>query len=210
MEIGIMGGTFDPIHNGHLMLGEYAYQRFDLDEVWFMPNGHPPHKDSPDIVKDTQDRVRMTALAIEDVPYFRLCTYEADRKEKSYSYQTIERLKKEFPEHRFYFILGADSLFTIEEWRHADRLIKSVAILAAYRDDIDTSEEMNRQISYLNEKYGGDIRLLRTPLLPVSSHEIREQIENGIWEELPIPEKVTAYIQEHQLYRGGSYDRDTE
>lgn len=76
MRIGIMGGTFDPIHNGHLMLGEYAYQQFHLDEVWYMPNGNPPHKSNPEIRKDLQDRAEMTRLAIEEIPYFRLCTYE--------------------------------------------------------------------------------------------------------------------------------------
>ena len=80
MRIGIMGGTFDPIHNGHLMLGEYAYQQFHLDEVWYMPNGNPPHKSNPEIRKDLQDRAEMTRLAIEEIPYFRLCTYEMDRR----------------------------------------------------------------------------------------------------------------------------------
>lgn len=94
MRIGIMGGTFDPIHNGHLMLGEYAYQQFHLDEVWYMPNGNPPHKSNPEIRKDLQDRAEMTRLAIEEIPYFRLCTYEMDRKETSYSYQTMEYLKR--------------------------------------------------------------------------------------------------------------------
>ena len=67
MRIGIMGGTFDPIHNGHLMLGEYAYQQFHLDEVWYMPNGNPPHKSNPEIRKDLQDRAEMTRLAIDMV-----------------------------------------------------------------------------------------------------------------------------------------------
>ena len=70
MRIGIMGGTFDPIHNGHLMLGEYAYQQFHLDEVWYMPNGNPPHKSNPEIRKDLQDRAEMTQLAIEDISGF--------------------------------------------------------------------------------------------------------------------------------------------
>ena len=90
MRIGIMGGTFDPIHNGHLMLGEYAYRKFDLDEVWFMPNGNPPHKQDVSIRRMTNHRVRMTELAIEDIPYFKLCTYETDRTEKSYTYETME------------------------------------------------------------------------------------------------------------------------
>ena len=117
MRIGIMGGTFDPIHNGHLMLGEYAYQQFHLDEVWYMPNGNPPHKSNPEIRKDLQDRAEMTRLAIEEIPYFRLCTYEMDRKETSYSYQTMEYFKETYPQDEFYFIIGADSLFNLESFK---------------------------------------------------------------------------------------------
>ena len=116
MKIGIMGGTFDPIHNGHLMIAEYAYRQFSLDEVWFLPNGNPPHKDNPDIAKETKARVEMTALAIEDIPYFKLNTYESERTEKSYSYQTIRHFKEKYPEHEFYFIIGADSLLKIEDY----------------------------------------------------------------------------------------------
>lgn len=202
MKIGIMGGTFDPIHNGHLMLGEYAYHNFKLDEVWFLPNGNPPHKDDPYIRKDTDERVKMTELAIEDVPYFRLSTYETDRMEPSYSYKTMEHFRMVYPQHSFYFIIGADSLFSIESWKCVDRFLKTSVILAAYRDDADTPKEMNRQIQYLNRKYTCDIRLLRTPILPVSSHEIRRMIGEGHYENLPIPPKVAAYIQERQLYQG--------
>lgn len=206
MKIGIMGGTFDPIHDGHLMLAEYAYQLFNLDEIWFLPNGNPPHKNDPSIQKDTRERVRMVELAIADVPYFKLCDYEIKSKKPSYSYQTMEYLKKTFPDNDFYFIIGADSLFAIEKWSHPEKLIRTVTILAAYRDDMDTPEEMHQQIDYLNQKYDGDIRLLRTPLLPVSSSEIRSQIESGISEHLPVPESVEEYIRKNHLYQGDKYD----
>lgn len=202
MKIGIMGGTFDPIHNGHLMLGEYAYRCFELDEVWFLPNGNPPHKDDPDIRKDTDERIRMTELAIEDTPYFRLSTYETDRDETSYSYETMKHFRMIYPEHKFYFIIGADSLFSIETWKCVDKLLKATTMLAAYRDDADTPEEMNQQIQYLHKKYNSDIRLLRTPIMQISSHEIRDQVKNGLTANLPVPEKVAAFIQEKHLYQG--------
>ena len=200
MKIGIMGGTFDPIHNGHLMIAEYAYRQYKLDEVWFLPNGNPPHKDNPDIAKATRERVKMTALAIEDIPYFKLNMYESERTEKSYSYQTILRFKMEYPEHEFYFIIGADSLLKIETWVRPDLIIRNVIILVAYRHDMDTPEEMYQQINYLNEKYSGDIRLLKTPLLDVSSHEIREEILKGHSKSLLLPDKVLGYIREKHLY----------
>lgn len=202
MKIGIMGGTFDPIHNGHLMLGEYAYQEFGLDEVWFMPNGNPPHKSNPEIRKMTVHRTIMTKLAIEDIPYFRICTYEADLKETSYSYKTMEHFREIYPEHEFYFIIGADSLFTLQEWKHPERLLPIVIILAAYRDDADTPKKMKHQIEYLNRLYHGDIRLLKTPLMPVSSSDVRRRIKEGTDCGAVVPEKVLAYIQEHHMYQG--------
>ena len=199
MKIGIMGGTFNPIHNGHLMIAEYAYRQYSLDEVWFLPNGNPPHKDNPDIAKETVARVEMTSLAIDDIPYFKLNTYESDRKEKSYSYQTLQYFKEQYPEHEFYFIIGADSLVNIENWKCPEKVISSVIILAAYRDDMDTPEEMYERINYLNDKYQGNIKLLKTPLLNISSHEIREAIQEkkSISE---IPDKVWKYILDNHLY----------
>ena len=182
MRIGIMGGTFDPIHNGHLMLGEYAYQQFHLDEVWYMPNGNPPHKSNPEIRKDLQDRAEMTRLAIEEIPYFRL------------------------PQDEFYFIIGADSLFNLETWKCPERLLKTAVILAAYRDDAGAPKEMRRQITYLKEKYACDIRLLRTPVMPVSSSEIRQMIRGGETEDLPIPQKVADYIDLNRLYQVSEHD----
>ena len=208
MKIGIMGGTFDPIHNGHLMLGEYAYHNFELDEIWFMPNGNPPHKMNPAIVKDTMDRIRMTELAIEKYPYFRICTYETDHREPSYSYQTMEHFHMIYPQHKFYFIVGADSLYSLEKWRCPDRFLKATTVLAALRDDIDTVEEISAQIQHLICKYQADIHLLRTPLMPVSSHEIRDAIKSGEMEHLPVPEKVLHYIKEQHLYQGDEYDRN--
>ena len=98
MKIGIMGGTFNPIHNGHLMLGEYSYRSFGLDQVWFMPNGNPPHKAGISASYSADIRARMTKLAIQDVPYFRLEDYEVRRQELSYSYQTLEHFKEIYPE----------------------------------------------------------------------------------------------------------------
>lgn len=202
MKIGIMGGTFNPIHNGHLMLGEYAYRQFELDEVWFMPNGTPPHKSNPDICQLTVHRVLMTKLAIEDIPYFKICTYESDSDGLSYSYKTMEHFKEIYPEHEFYFIIGADSLFTLQEWKYPERLLPIVIILAAYRDDIDTENKMEQQIERLDKLYHGDIRLLRTPVMLVSSSEIRKRIKAGMDCRTMLPEKVLKYIQKHQMYQG--------
>ena len=160
MKIGIMGGTFDPIHNGHLMLGHAAYETFSLDQIWFMPNGNPPHKKSETIKSTAEDRMKMTSLAIAPFPEFVLQPYEALREEVSCSYQTMEYFKEMYPEDEFYFIIGADSLMAIETWVHPERIFPTCTILATYRDEIKTKEEMDHQIHLLSEKYGAQILLM--------------------------------------------------
>lgn len=200
MKIGILGGTFDPIHNGHLMLGEYAYRQFDLDLIWFMPNGNPPHKSNDSIESQTKNRVEMVKRAISGTEYFSLQPYEAETKEVHYSYKTMDYFKRSYPEHEFYFIIGADSLFSIEKWVHPEILLKKCVILAAYRDEKGT-EEMLAQIAYLNQKYQADIRLLNTPNVDISSSEIREKLKRGQSIQEIVPDTVYAYIEENQLYR---------
>ena len=199
MKIGIMGGTFDPIHNGHVMLGEYARELFALDEIWFMPNGNPPHKMNEKIESQTKHRVEMVRRAIADKDGFVLQLYEAERKEINYSYLTMEHFIETFPECEFYFIIGADSLFALESWVHPEKLVKTCVILAACRDDKNT-DEMERQIAYLNQKYGADIRLLKTPNVDISSTEIRHRLKNGLSVRDMIPKSVYQYIQEHHLF----------
>lgn len=195
MKIGIVGGTFDPIHNGHIMLGEYAYQQYHLDEVWYMPNGNPPHKNNDAISFDSGARVDMTELAISDRPYCKLQSYEVDNKDVSHcSYQTMQYLNQAYPEHEFYFVIGADSLFHMESWIHPEIFLKECVILAAFRDE-KTTNEMKEQIAYLNNKYGADIRLLNTPNMNISSSEIRKKIEDGVSVRGDVPLGVFAYLE---------------
>ena len=201
MKIGIMGGTFDPIHNGHLMLGHAAYETFSLDQIWFMPNGNPPHKKSETIKSTAEDRMKMTSLAIAPFPEFVLQPYEALRAEVSCSYQTMEHFSKIYPDDEFYFIIGADSLMAIETWIHPERIFPTCTILATYRNEVKTKEEMNRQIQYLSEKYHAKIRLLETPLMPVSSHELRASLQSGDSVSEYMPVAVCSYIKQHHLYR---------
>ncbi len=194
MKIGIVGGTFDPIHNGHLMLGEYAYRQYELDEVWYMPNGNPPHKSNVSISSDVRDRVNMVELSIIDKPYFKLQPYEVEHKEVHYSYQTMEYFNQAYPGNQFYFVIGADSLFHIEKWVHPERLLKECMILAAYRDE-KTSDEMTQQISYLNKKYDADIRLLNTPNVDISSSEIRRKLDADVSVQEYVPAAVHMYLR---------------
>lgn len=200
MKIGIMGGTFDPIHKGHLMLGEYAKELYKLDEIWFMPNGNPPHKLNSNIESQTNHRVEMVKLAIRDYDNFKVQLYEVERTEVNYSYLTMQHFNEKYPNDEFYFIIGADSLFAFETWKHPELLVKTCKILAAYRDGKNTSE-MEEQIQYLNQKYGAEILLLNTPNVDISSSGIRRMIKDNEDISNLVPETVFSYIQSNNLFR---------
>lgn len=202
MKIGIMGGTFDPIHIGHLLLGEFAFEQFELDEIWFLPNGNPPHKDTEAMDTSLEHRVAMVKAAIKGAPHFKLSLHEAKEGVHSYTYKTMLEFHELYPGDEFYFILGADSLFSIEEWRYFKEIFPTCTILAAMRDDKDVAD-MKKQIAYLTEKYQADIKLLRAPLLEISSTTIRERASQGLTVHYMVPDAVADYIKEHHLYKEG-------
>lgn len=199
MRIGIMGGTFDPIHIGHLMLGEFAHEEFGLDKIWFMPNGNPPHKEIEAMDTKLEHRVAMTQLAIQSIPYFELQDYEVREADTSYSYSTMEYFKQEYPEDKFYFIIGADSLFMLDTWYKPEHLFKTCTMLAAFRD-MKNPEEMNQQIQYLCNRFDAKIELLEAPLLEISSSDIRQRVATGKTIRYMVPDSVRYYIKEHELY----------
>lgn len=205
MKIGIMGGTFDPIHIGHLLLGEFAYEDFGLDEIWYLPNGNPPHKQQAEEKHALNHRVEMIRQAIRDVPHFKLCLHEAKETEHSYTYKTMRELNALYPENDFYFILGADSLFSIETWKYFREIFPTCTILAAMRDDKDAAD-MQRQIRYLEEKYGARIRILQAPLLEISSTTLRERASRGQSVSYMVPDAVAEYIKKNHLYQKRKLD----
>lgn len=205
MKIGIMGGTFDPVHNAHMMLAEYALREYQLDEVWFMPNGNPPHKQNNQKERtDAEIRAEMVRLAIAGKNGFRLEEYEIRRKEISYSYETMEHFRNIYPEHHFYFIIGADSLFSIESWVHPERLLRTCTILAACRAEVNRYDVMEEKIRELNQKYQSDIRLLITPVMGTASQDLRQRVKNGESIADDVPEAVEEYIVRHHLYQSQS------
>lgn len=194
-----MGGTFDPIHYGHLMLAQNALDTFMLDEILFVPSGTPWLKESTKVLSKNK-RVSMTGMAIEDNPDFALSTIEIDREGNSYSYETVEELKKEQPDTDFYFIMGADSLLEIERWKHPDRLMADCTLLVAVRDDCD-KEGLKKQIAYLTDKYQADIRILPANRMDISSTRIRQMIQEGKSVRYMLPDQVIRFIQKNHLYQ---------
>ncbi len=202
MKIGVLGGTFNPIHVGHLMLGEFSFECCDLDEIWFLPNCNPPHKNTNMIDTTDTQRMEMIQQAIEFTSYFVLKKYEMNEGKVYYSYETMERLKEMYPSYEFFFIIGSDSLFTLEKWMHVERLLKSCTILVAFRETGDINR-METHISYLELKYNAKIQKLNAPVLEISSSNIRRRVAKNLSIKYLVPEVVREYIKVNDLYREG-------
>jgi len=198
MKIGIMGGTFDPIHNGHIVLAKSAYEQFNLDKVLVMPSANPPHKVNIVEAKAAQ-RSEMVKLAIEGIPYLEYSGIELERGGYIYSVDTLTMLKKQNPENEYYFIIGADSLFSLENWYRPDELLKTTNVIAAKRGDKD-NHDLRRQIDYLRHKYCASIYLLDIPKIDISSRNIRQMISDKKDISNLVPSTVYNYIKKVKLY----------
>ena len=198
-KIGIMGGTFDPIHIGHLILGENAWHQFGLEKVLFMPSANPPHKPNRIGRADIQERVDMVRGAIADNPHFELSLEEAFREDYCYTSETLQEMTVKHPDTEYYFIMGADSLFDFVDWKRPDIISRECVILAATRDHC-RKDEILQKIEDLKQLFGADIRILNTPNMDIASEEIRKRLQQGEDTSDMLPEEVTAYIRQNHLY----------
>lgn len=198
MKIGIMGGTFNPIHNGHLLLAEAAREELGLDKIWFMPSGNSYMKAGITIASK-EDRIQMTTLAIENNPYFELSLLETERAGATYTCDTLLQLKRDFPKYEFYFILGADSLLSIDRWKHPEIIMKNCVLTTAVRDG--KMRETQEKAAELKERFQAKIRLLPERNIDISSTEIRTRIKEGRSVKYMVPENVLNYLRERSLYQ---------
>ena len=146
-RIGILGGTFDPVHNGHLLLGEQAYREYGLDEIWFMPSHVPPHK-KDHLITDGAARIRMLELATESIPYFTVSDFEMGREGNTYTAQTLALLKEAYPDIEVYFIIGADSLYQLESWYHPEQVMAQAVLLVSGRTYEDGGVPLEDKVAY--------------------------------------------------------------
>lgn len=197
-KVGILGGTFDPVHIAHLILAEAAWQQFSLDTVLIMPSGEPPHKSEAQI-SSVEHRVRMVQLAIDDNKHFKLSTIETEREGTTYTAETLAGLCRHNPDCEYYFIIGADSLAHIEKWYQPETIMSHAILLAAVRNDMDIARVEEKAAS-LRKRYSAQIHLLHTPNMSLSSSIIRERIAKKESIRYMVPKDVEKYIYQNKLY----------
>ena len=198
-KIGILGGTFDPIHNAHLLLGEAAREQFGLDRIIFIPN-NLAHLINRKEVTSGDIRYQMVKMAISDNPYFTCSRLEIDKPEGIYTYDTIQELKLMYPGDELYLILGGDSIIGIDTWHNAKELLQSCIILAAVRadDDIAALDKKQRELS---TRFGADIRLMTFNRIDISSTDIRQRVKTGRSVRYLMPEQCIEFMCIKGLYR---------
>jgi len=193
MKIGIMGGTFDPIHIGHLIIAEHAREMAELDEVWFMPSSLPPHK-SNDNVTGASDRLSMVEAATAGNPMFRVCDIELERGGTSYTVETAKALIGRYPEHRFSWIIGADMIAYLPNWHRIDELIQAIGFIGLQRPGYENAA------SGLPEALRKSVHMVVAPQLEISSTDIRDRIRDGRSVRYLLQESVLRIIEEKKLY----------
>ncbi|MCH5274221.1 MAG: nicotinate-nucleotide adenylyltransferase [Lachnospiraceae bacterium] len=198
-KIGIMGGTFNPIHTGHLLLAQEALEEAKLTQVCFLPSGVSYLK-KDDHILDAVHRLHLTELAVSDNPNFSVSDMEIKRSGNTYTCDTLKQLNEEQPETDFYFILGADCLFSMETWYHPEEIFSSCKILAAVRDDLKLSD-LEEKADELRNRFDAEIFLLHLPRIDISSTDIRERLKAGKSIQYMVPEAVRDYILQNHLYQ---------
>ncbi len=193
-----MGGTFNPIHNGHLILAESAYEQFHLDTVVFLPSGNPPHKADISYI-DASHRCNMVELAIRDNSHFEMSTEEVLRPGITYTSDTLRNMKNHDPYGDLFFIIGADSLFTFESWHEPDIICRQCTILVATREGHD-SKDVENKIDELRNMFDADIFRIISPDFDISSRLVRERIASGRSIRYFVPDEVCEYIRENNIY----------
>mgnify|MGYP002630642585 CR=1 FL=1 len=220
-KIGLIGGTFDPVHNGHLNLAEQAQKKFELDKVIFIPAYRSPHKLGIEPAS-SEDRLAMLALALNDQPYFSMDKLEVNNGKVSYTIETLGTLKADHPDWNLFLILGADAFQTIDTWKQASRLLEFCSILVGSRPGVELKflESLKKKLFnneagmkngpsgfepdktvIENPEKGNKVNFFQIPLLDISSKDIRKRIKRGEEIKNLLPLNVDHYIMQHRLYR---------
>lgn len=199
-RVGIMGGTFDPIHYGHLVTAEAARIHFGLNEVVFIPAGNPPHKKDY-IVTPAEDRYLMTVLAINNNPYFKVSRIEIERPGYTYTVDTLKQLGEEYgPGTSLFFISGADAVFDIMTWKDVAKVLDYCTFIAATRPRYPVTK-LKQKLEEIKQLYGKEVIPMQVPGMDISSTEIRRRVNQGLSIRYLLPDDVREYIEKVGLYR---------
>jgi nicotinate-nucleotide adenylyltransferase len=193
MRIGIFGGAFDPVHNGHLLLAEQCREQCELDEVWFVPTRVPPH--TPDVLSPGRQRVEMLELATAGIPEFLVQRIELDRDEVSWTVDTLRGIRETNPDDELFLLIGGDSLNDLRTWRDPDAIADLATIVAVNRGGIDEAEADTVDASICDR-----VRQLTMPGVALSATEIRDRIRAGRSIRFLVPRAVEQFIRENNLY----------
>ncbi len=197
-RVGIFGGTFDPIHNGHLAVVEFIREKYKLEKVIFIPSGNPPHKSG--LLSSEQDRMNMVLLAAMRNSDFIVSDYELGSQGKTFTINTLRYLKDMLPSTELCFITGADAIVDIESWKNTKETFELATFIAATRPGISLLESQEK-IEELREKYDATIHTLYVPALDISSTYIRNRLEKEKTIKYLLPNYVEQYIAFNKLYK---------
>lgn len=195
-KIAIMGGTFNPIHIGHLVCAEEAVSHYGLDRVLFMPTGTPPHKDIEAGIS-SEDRYRMTEIATSGNPRFEVSRYEIEKKQVCYTVDTLRHFRAELPEAELFFITGTDAVVEILEWKDPEEILELATLIAATRPGFPLDRIPGRIRELMEE---GRVQVMEIPCIGVSSSLVRERVAAGRSIRYLVPEGVERFIEKERLY----------
>ncbi|HAE61085.1 MAG TPA: nicotinic acid mononucleotide adenylyltransferase [Eubacteriaceae bacterium] len=199
LKVGILGGTFNPIHYGHLLLAESARDRLGMDKVVFIPTGNNPFKTTDGDI-DADHRCEMTKRGIASNDYFEISDIEIKRQGYTYTIDTLRELEKDYSDDELYLIVGADIVFEIDAWKSAEEVLKKISLVTTFRPGYD-QERLDIRVEELKELYRARILKLYTPEMDISSSEIRSRVKHGYSIKYLLPESVEEYIYQQNLYR---------
>lgn len=198
-SLGILGGTFDPVHYGHLLAGEWAREVYDLDELVIMPAARPPHKDLSGVL-ESKHRHRMMELAVSDNPGFSVSTLELERAGFSYTVDTVRYYLQEYPGVELYFIIGVDALQLMYTWKEIERLAELCQFIVVTRPGYELDRN-DPALESLPDALWERLTLLSIPGLEISSSDIRKRVLNGRSIRYLLPATVEEYIRDNNLYK---------
>ena len=197
MKIGLFGGTFNPVHSGHLLIAEWIRCQIEINTVYFIPTAVPPHRSEDNSIIDIEHRCAMVRLAIEDNPHFKIADYESNPESVSYAVDTIREFREnmQLSKESMYYMIGADNLLHLAAWKEQDALSDMCKIVVARRPSV-SMEEVRDILS--------DQIIVQSPLIDISASDIRKRISKNSSIRYMVPSGVESYIHTHKLYGAGN------